>query len=882
MLAWHRMRAAWRNLTRKQRFEDDLDAEIQSYRALLEDEKTRSGADPRQAAREARLEMAGVDRIKEQVRDIRAGAALLTLGAELRQSLRGLRRNPGLAILGVLMLALGTGAGTAVFSIFQAALLQPLPFRDGARVVQLWQTSAPRGIEQHSFSEANFWDLRTQNHAFQELAAYHYDEANLTGQGPAERVMAVSVTAGFFRALGVTPVLGRDFSYDEDRDGWNNHVALLGNRFWHSRFGGERQILGKTVRLNDRVFTVIGVLPPGEPWLTDDFYIPFGYRPNPDRGSWEYDVVGRLAPGILAPAAQTDLERVAAILARSYPKDDAGIGFRLAASSTWIAAGTTRRALWVLLGAVAFLLLIGCLNIANLLLARGTARQREIAVRAALGAGRARLVRFVMLESLLLSGAGTLLGITLAYAAVRAIQALEIHGIPRVADAGLNPWVLGFAATLALLTGIVSGLAPAWQTPSQDLATRLREADRQTGSRAQGRLRAALVTTEVALSFVLLVGAGLLIRSFVQLTSVNRGFQTEGRLWFSVSMPFSYWEDGVGKQFLDRFLSRLSGEPAVIAAGAVSNRPVEGGNPGMSIDSRFRPSAAGPPPWAGWRIVSPAYFRAIGLPLLHGRAFDEGDKPVWVERGQPEPERRVILSASLARLLFPGRDGVGERVALWSGQNNLPAQVVGVVADSRERGLASSLALTVYLPYGRNALPQEFVVHTRIRPLALAPAVRSLVASLDPSLPVADVRSFDEVISRSVAPERWRTVLLATFSGLALLLASIGIYGVLAYSIARRTAEIGLRIALGANRARILRTTLAQGLWPALLGIALGAIGAWWLARYTATLLFGVQPFDAPTYLAVAVLLFATALIACYLPGRRAMRIDPATALRIE
>ncbi len=595
-------------------------------------------------------------------------------------------------------------------------------------------------------------------------------------------------------------------------------------------------------------------------------------------------MIGRLRPGVSSEAARADLQRIAAGLSRSYPADDKGIGFRIDPSSTWVAPDNTRRALWVLLGAVTFLLLIACLNIANLLLARGMARQREIAVRTALGASRARLVRFVMMESLLLSAFGTVFGLGLAYVSLRSIQTLDLHGIPRLADASLNPWVVGFAVLIAAITGVLSGLAPALQSPAGNITTALREGDRQTGARGQNRLRAALVTGEVALSFLLLVGAGLLIRSFTQLMNVNRGFQTENRLMFSVSIPGSYFDKGIGKQFLDGFLDQLSALPQVVAAGAVSNRPVEGGNPGMGIDaaSAHRDPAQGAAPWAGWRIVSPGYFRAVGLPLIRGRLFDPTDKPVWAERGQPPPQRHVLISEHLAKLLFPGQDPAGKHVLLWKGQGNLDAEVVGVVGDSRERGLASGPALTVYLPYGKYAITSEFVLHTRGNPLALVPTVRSIVDGLDPNLPISEIRSFEEVLQRSVAPQRFNTILLAVFSGLALLLAITGIYGVLSYSISRRTSEIGLRVALGASRQSILWMTVRDGMRPALVGMLLGATGAWWLSRYTAALLFGIQPFDMLTYSAVAALLLTTALLACWLPGRRAMRTDPAVALRTE
>jgi putative ABC transport system permease protein len=873
----------WRNVTRKPRVEKDLDDELQSYRQMLVDEKTRAGIDPQRAHREALMEMGGPEQIKEEVRDAWLGASLQSIGSELRQSARSLLRNPGLTVVGILMLGLGIGASTVVFSIFYEALVRPLPFRDMDRLVQMSETRLDRGFNQTSFTEANFWDLRALSRSFDEVAARHYGEANLTGSGPAEKVTTIQVTPGFFRTLGVSPVFGRDFSYEEDRPGGDRRVLILGNKFWKNRFGADPEILGKTLRLNDQAYTVVGVLPPGEPFIDDQTYVPLVYRSNANRGSWEYDVVGRLKRGVAPAAAREDLQRVANMLIQTYPKEAKGLGFRIDSSSTWIASDGTRTALQVLLAAVIFLLLIGCINVANLLLARGMSRKREIAVRTALGAGRARLARFVMMESLLLSGFGTALGLAIAYAGLRGIQAFEI-GIPRLAQTGLNPWVLGFSVLAGMLTGVLSGLAPALQAPLSGIANALREGDRsQAGSRGQGRLRAVLVAGEVALSFVLLVGAGLLIRSFTQLMNVNRGFQTDNRLVFSLSMPDSYGRNGAGKQFLDRLLERLAAIPQVRAAGAVSNRPVEGGNPGMGIDASVpRVADRRDVPWAGWRIVTPGYTRAVGLPLLRGRMFDDRDKPVWAERGQPPPERRVVISDRLAKLIFPNEDPIGKRVILWKGQSGGDAEVVGVVGDSRERGLTRDLALTVYLPYGRIAVPSEVVVHTSGNPMALMSAVRSIVAEVDPNLPITDVRTFEEVVNRSVAPQRFNTILLSVFSGLALLLATTGIYGVLSYAMSRRTAEIGLRVALGASGRTILTMAISQGMRPALMGIALGALGAWWLSRYAAALLYGVKPFDALTYGAVAAILLATALLACYLPGRRAMRIGPAVALRTE
>jgi putative ABC transport system permease protein len=880
---WHRLKALWQNVVHKQTVEQDLSDELESFEKMLAAEKSREGLAPHVAARAARIEMEGVEQVKESVREVRLGVTLETFFTELRQSLRSLGRNKGLTILCSTMLALGIGSATIIFSIFYAALIRPLPFRNADRLVQLHESRLSRGIDKASFSEANFWDVRAQNHSFSEVAAFHYDEANLTGDGPAEKVTDRLVSAGFFRTLGVSPVLGRDFSYTDDANGFgfNNTVVILGNKFWRSRFNADPHIIGKILRLNDHACVVIGVLPPGEPWIDDQVYQPFGYRAAANRSSWEFSVIARLAPGVSVQRAQTDLRQVAATLQATYPTVDQGIGFVLSPSSRWIASDKTRRALWVLVGAVSFLLFIACLNMANLLLARGTARQREIALRTALGAGRARLVRFVMLESILLSFVGTLLGLGLAYGSLRALQAMEIAGVPRLAEASLNPWVLAVSVLLALLTGVLSGIAPALQTRAGHTASAMRDADHQTGSREQGRLRALLVVAEVALSFLLLVGAGLLIRSFAGLLSVDHGFQTENRLLFSVNMPESYHQRGVGKQFVDRFLQSLSAVPHVIAAGGVSSRPIEGGDTGMNIITlpSKNNGTPGPPPWAAWRAVTAGYFHAVGLPLLRGRLFDERDQGI---SPKPAAPHRVVISQRLARLLFrDDNDAIGKQVALWSNPD-WPAEVVGVVADSRERGPAESLSLIVYFPFSQDALVSEFVLHTRGNPLSVLPSVRKIVAGLDSHLPVSDVRSFEEVVQHSLSPQKVNVALLTAFGGLALLLATTGIYGVLAYTMNRRTAEIGLRVALGASRARILGIALSQGMRPVFVGMLLGICAACWLTRYLKALLFGIESFDVVTYLAVAALLSVTALIACLVPGMRAMSIDPAVALRSE
>ena len=875
------LRSIWRNLFRKHTVDTALEEEIRSYRQLLEDEMIAAGADSKAAHREAAIELGGIEMIKEQVRDIRRGASLEGLWTELRQSIRALRQNFGMTAMIALMLALGLGASTTIFSVFEAALLRPLPFRDPGRLGELVETRLDRGMSEVAFSEADFWDLHDRVKSFEHVAANHTNEANLTGDGDPERVSAPQVTVEFFRTLGVSPVLGRDFSAGEGRA----NVAILGNKFWKTRYRGDANILGKVLRLNDKSYTVIGVLPAGEPWIDDQIYLPYPYHPNADRRSWEFYAVGRLAKGVTVEAAKQELQRLSVVFAATNPKDDKGLGFNFFPSSRWIAPESTRTALRLLLAAVGLLVLIACVNVANLLLARGLARQREIAVRTALGAGRGRLIRFVMLESLLLSALGAALGLALAAASLRIIRTLEIHGVPRLDEVSLNPWVLAFTVALTLLTGLLCGLAPALQTPVQGITATLREGDRQTGSsRRQGRLRSMLVTAEVALAFILLVGTGLVVRSFQGLLNEDRGFHTAHRLMFSLSYPDRYGENGVGKRFVDRFLEKLFLNPDILASGAVNVRPVEGPGFGMGIDASTRPPGSGSPPWAGWRIVTPGYFRAVGLPLLRGRNFNETDKPVWAERGQPPPSHRtVMLSSALAKLLFRNENPIGKHTLLWKSQDGgLDAEVVGVVGDSLERGLDHGPALTVYLPYGRIGVPSEFVLETRGDPMAVLASVRAIITRLDPNLPLADIRTFDEVVNRSVSSQRMNSVVLVTFSGLALLLASLGIYGVLSYSVSRRTSEIGLRMALGATESGILKLTIGHGLLPVLLGIAVGGIGACWLSRYLKALLFGVQPFDLFTYAVVSALLLVTGALACFVPGRRAMRTDPAIALRLE
>jgi len=795
---------------------------------------------------------------------------------DFRQAIRNMRKNLGSTLLAVLMLAVGIGATSAIFSVFYSVLLEPLPFPEPARLVQIWESRVKNQWNQATFTEANFWDVQERNRTFEGIATFHSFTANLIGSGEPEQVEGGSISAGFFHVLGVKPVAGRDFLPEEDQLGHDNNVALLRNKFWKTHFNGDPQIIGKKIRLNSTSFQIVGVLPPGEPWLdAADVFVPFLHRANPDRGSFEFQVIGRLANGVSFQTAEADLNTIAKALAQQYPKDDDGMGVTLSTSKEWLADSDLRTKLWVLMSAVAFLLLIACVNLANLLLAKATSRTREIAVRAALGARRVRVVRMVLTESLVLGFTGAIFGIVLAALAVAAIKAADPGGIPRIAELCINPWVLAFTLFAAVLTGVLSGLVPALQAPYKNIVAGLREGERsQAGSRAQKRVRAVLVGTEVALSLMLLVGAGLLIRSFDRLLRVDRGFQSENRLLVAINIPGSY--EKRADDIINRFLDRVGTVPGVQSVAAMNSRPIVGWDPGMGIVSSEKPDGEnGRFPWAGWRIVSGDYFRTMGISMLKGRTFNQHD-----QIGKPW---RVIISQRLADTLWPGEDPVGHQALLWKGQSNFPAEVIGVVGNQRERGLAADPTLTVYLPsYGSGPGPVQFAVHTAGNPTALTPSLRSILKEIDPNLPLSDVQTMDEIVSRSMAPRRFNMFLLSIFAGVALLLALVGVYGVLAYSVGQRTAEIGLRVALGATPRNVLALIIAQGMRPILIGIGIGLAGALGLSRFVSSLLFGVKPVDPLTYVAVALLVAAAGLLSCYVPALRALRIDPVAALRQE
>ena len=797
---------------------------------------------------------------------------------DLRHGFRTLRRVPGLVSVAVVTLALGIGANTAIFSVIYSVLLKPLAFPEADRIVQLWMAFPERKIDQVSWSHANFWDARAMSQTFEEMGAIEFGSLNLTGMGDPERIDAVRVNAGFFRVLAVAPVAGRLLLPGEDEPGRDQSVVILSHRFWTRKFGRDPAAIGRTITLDGTAHQVLGVLPPGTPLLDwADVFRPLTRTLKAQRSSWELFGVGRLKPGVTPEAAQTDLQRVAGLLAQQYPEVNRGMSATIAPLRNFVAGDNTRRALWVLLGAVGFLLLIACVNLTNLLLAKAAGRTREIAIRSALGANRGRVVGLLVAESLLLSLAGAAVGLLLSVWTLDVLRSSTVSGISGLDEVAISGWVLAFTTVVAVVTGILTGLMPALHASRGDLVPALREGERGvSGPPRQQRLRSTLVGAEVALTLALLVGAGLLLRSFSELLHSERGFQTERRVLVDINLPKEYTanQGKRAEQFLVEFESRLASLPQVLSVASVSGRPLGPSSTGMGIVAAERPDER-EIPWASWRLISKDYFATMGVPLLRGRTFDERDliaKP-W----------RIIVSQRLSNLLWPGENPVGRQAILWRGQGNERAEVIGVVGDMRERGLSQPPTLAVYLPvYGSGSDSMVFVMHAAASVDALVPMIRTALSNIDPALPLSNVQTLEQLVSASTSSARFTVILLSAFAALAMILAVVGIFGVTSYSVSRQTAEIGVRLALGASHDRILRYVVWQGMTPVAIGIAAGVGLAVLLSRLITNLLFGISPYDPVTYAGVVVLLGATALLACLLPARQALRIDVVSALRAE
>ncbi|HSS19134.1 MAG TPA: ABC transporter permease [Pyrinomonadaceae bacterium] len=804
-----------------------------------------------------------------------------TLSKDVRYGVRSLLKRPAFTVVAIITLALGIGANTAIFSTVNALLLKPLPFPDQDRIVALWENVPSRGVERNECAVANYLDWKAQSKSFEQLGIYSWWSTNLTGAETPERVQGFQVTANFFDIVGVRPVLGRNFAPDENEPG-KDRVALLTYSLWQRRFAGDPDIVNKVVATNGIQRIVVGVLPPDFNYPKGaEIYSPLALTPelSKSRQSHSFLGIGRLKTGVTLASAQAELDTIAAPLQKQYPETNTGRGVKIYP----ILQDTVRMyatAIWVLMGAVGFVLLIGCANVANLMLARAAGRQREMALRAALGASRFRIVRQLLTESVILGIAGGAIGLLVARWSIDLLRTANPGEAARFAPGwnhlGVDPTVLGFAILLSVLSGVLFGLAPAWQLSNPDLNSALKEGGHQA-SAGTHRLRGLLVAAEVALSLMLLVSAGLLIRSFLQLVKSDSGFNSESLLTMNLVLPRAkYKEDAQRVAFYQELVNRVQQLPGVSSAATVNYLPLGGSNSSTSFLIEGTPE---PPPGqqfdGRYRVCSPGYFQTMGIPVLKGRAFTDQD------RAGAQPV--IIVNETLARMYWPTTDPIGKRMRFTGPPAENPwMQVVGVVKDVKHE-LNLPITPDYYLPHAQDGWSSMVLVaKTRVEPEAMAAPIRQALWSLDKDQPVFDVHTMQEVRAISLALYSFSSVTLSIFAGVALLLAAIGIYGVMAFAVTQRTREIGIRMALGARAGDVLKLIVRNGMTMALIGVVAGLAGAFGLTRLLESLLFGVTPTDSITFVVVTATLLFVALLACYIPARRATRVDPLVALRYE
>ncbi len=799
---------------------------------------------------------------------------------DARYGLRMLLKRPGFTAVAIITLALGIGANTAIFSVLNAVLLRPLPFKDPDRLVMVWETNAKYDIRTGVTSYAAFRDWKEQNQVFESMVASAGQSFNLTADDEPERVSGMRVSPEVFEFTGTKPVLGRGFLQEEEQPG-RNRVVLLGHALWQRRFGSDPRVVGKPIILNAESYTVIGVLPP-------DFLTPSGWIMarvdvlvplvvSSERTSYYITVMARLKPGVTLAQAQSNMESIAAGLAEQYPDTNRGRGVNLVPAHEQV-VGKTRGALMIFFGVVVFVLLIACVNVANLALARATSRQKEIAVRSALGASRSRLVRQLLTESIILAVAGGGAGLLLTMWGIDSLVAIIPDTVPRAKEINIDGRVLGFTLVVSLLAGLVFGLVPALQASKPNLNEALKEGGR-SGWLGGGRNRigSLLLVSEVALSLVLLIGAGLMIKSFIRLLNVAPGFDRQNTLTMLIALPRQkYGQSEQQRAFFQQLLERVGALPGVEAAGAVNSLPLSQSQEGryFAVEGDTR-NVDEVDPGAGYRTVSPGYFRAMGIPLLTGRSFTERDA-----QGAPGA---VIINQEMARRFFYDADPLGKRIKFSTREDARWSEVVGVVGDVRHHALDQERNSEIYASYlQRPSGGMYLVARTASDSSGIASAIRDEVRAIDKDQPIDDINTMEQRLSASVAPRRFPMVLLSIFAAVALALASAGIYGVMSYSVTQRTHEIGVRMALGAQPADVLRLVVGQGVLLASIGVGAGLVSAVALTRLMSSLLFGVSPTDPVTFAAVSVLLAGVALGACFIPARRAAKVDPMVALRYE
>jgi putative ABC transport system permease protein len=876
----------WDRVYRRRKRDEDLDDEIQSHLRMAAEERAEQDETAEEAHAAVMREFGNVALVQEVTREIWSKRMIENFFQDVRYGLRMLIKNPGFTAVAVLTLALGIGANTAIFSVLDQVLLKPLPYQDSQHLVKVWTRFTNIGLpdDQNWVSPPEFRDFTQLNKSFEDLAAIDGFSAAIGVKGSPERVIGAAVSPSLFSILGVQPRLGRTFLPEEAQPG-HEHEAILSYGLWQRAYGGDSGIIGQTIRANDIPVTVVGVMPKGFAYPESaEIWTPLAFSPDDltpnNRGNHSLQVLARIKPGLTLTLVQADMDRVAKTMIEQhgdypYKKFDFGIIMHPLLEET---VGDARGPLWMLMAAVALVLLIACANVASLLLVRASSRQKETAVRMALGAGPGRLARQLLTESVLLSLIGGAAGLLITPSVLRAIISLGATALPRVVDTRVDVWALVFTLAVAVGTGILFGLAPALQTRGGARYEVLKEGGRATSGTSTGRLRRVFVMGEAALSLILLAGGGLLVRSFVRVLKVDPGFRPEGVLTMRVSLPeVKYSKDEQIRTFYNTLLARIRELPGVQAAGAISAIPLtdDGGSGTMTVDTRAVPPDQATPE-TDYRAVTPGYFKAMGISLVRGRYINEGD----TESAPPV----AVIDQSMADTYWPGQDPIGQRIKLGGMASKRPwMTVVGVVQHVHYRTLEARSRVEAYWPEAQFTFSSlSLAVHTSANPMTLAEPIRKIVRELDPEQPVYAVRTMTEVMGDSVARRRLSLILMVVFSGLALTLASVGIYGVVSYSVTQRQQEIGLRMALGAQRKQVLWMVIRQGMTLTLVGLGSGLVVSLVILRFMRGLLFAVSPADPLALGGAAVLLAAVALFASYLPARRATKVDPMTALRYE